>query len=303
MSVSLYCSPTHLKIIIGDADRGGVSISDFEEYLLPAGAMINGIITDEDVMIGFLKNIVASRSLLNQKTHIVIDNNNIKAKILALPPVNESQMLGLVMRDVEHFEGTNLDDVVIDYAIIDPVAGEGGVKVLSVAVDKNLLYSYRNVIVSAGFDPVNINIGLNTMIKLAGLMPQLKTGNCILAGLDDQRLMLALFEEGTYILSNKYRIMAEIGTPEWYQEIGGDIHSVMQFQTGQKPDAQVSAAYFAGTAGDQTTGLASSLSYLGIKIQDLNLADISHLKGSAAEKKDMFLPGKYIFNIGTLLRR
>jgi hypothetical protein len=49
--------------------------------------------------------------------------------------------------------------------------------------------------------------------------------------------------------------------------------------------------------------LASALTYLGIEIQDLNLREISHLKGSAAEKQAAFLPGKYIYNIGTLLRR
>lgn len=302
MSVSLYFSPTHLKLIVGSADFSSIKVEDFGMFSLPEGAMINGIITDEETMIRYLSGIGADMGIFKQETLLVIDTNSIRSKVMDMPVVPETKMLEFISREIGAFtEGENND--VFDYAVMNGKLTEGGARVLAVAVDRDILNVYRNTFVSAGFNLKSINIGVNALIKLSRVLPQLQTGAKILAVIDDRNLTLSLFESGDYKITNRYRLFNTDDTPEWRQEIGNNISSIIQFHKGQRPAEEISAAFFAGLSAVRTDALAESLSFLGIEIAELDLASKIKLTGKASKKSADFEPGKNLLNLGTLLKK
>jgi Tfp pilus assembly PilM family ATPase len=303
MSVSLYFSPTHLKLTVGSGDRGGFKIDDFGMYDLPDGAMINGIITDEENLTRFLADVGSSLGILKQDARLVIANNSIRSKIMDVPIVNEQKTLEFIGRELGAVDGTEEEDV-YDYAVLIPKLPGGGTRILAVAVGKSMLLSYRNALTGAGWNLKVIGIGMGAEIRLASILPQLSTGSCILTEIDGKNLRLTLFENGNYLITNKHRLLNAEDTSEWISEIGNHIGSMIQFHKSQRTDFEITNSYFTGITTVQTAQFATALAYLGVHISDLDLADKVKLTGkAAAEKQSGFDPGKYLLNLGMLLKK
>jgi hypothetical protein len=293
-----------MKLVTGDADAKAITIRKYAELLLPSGGMINGIITDEDAMTRFFAQAMSDYELEKEPALLVINNNNIQARAMEVPPVSEDMVLEFIRREYnQHSEGEN-DGNIYDYAVLSPKGADGGVRILAVGVARDLLESYRRVFVNAGFNLKSIDIGLNCQIKIAKFMPQLQDGSVILILVDDRVLTLTLFENGEYVISNRYRLAHTYDDPEITNEIGGNISSMVQFNKTQKDNAAITAAYVSGLNESHVNALRFSLTYLGIDIQGLDMSEqISNHADDASAWATGFDTGKYLLNIGNLLKK
>jgi Tfp pilus assembly PilM family ATPase len=292
-----------MKFVSGDADARSVKIHDFAELPLPPGGMINGIITNEDVMAGFFAWAKADYALDKAPASLVVNNNSIQAKAMEIPPVSGDMALEFIRREYGwHGEGGR-DDNVYDYAVLSPKGANGGVRILAVGVARELLESYRRVFERAGLNLKHIDVGLSCHIKAARFMPQFREGCVMLVFVDGRTVTLTLFENGDYVISNRYRLIHACDDPAITNEIGGNISSMVQFNKTQKDSAAISAAYVAGVGESHVNVLRSSLTYLGMDIQRFDMAGhISMRTGGAPEGAEGFDPGAYLLNIGDLLK-
>jgi hypothetical protein len=293
-----------LKFVSGDADAKTVKVRKFAELLLPAGGMINGIITDEDVMTRFFAGVNNDYELAKEPTLLVINNNSIQAKSLEVPPVSDDMVLNFISREYSQYgEGGN-DNNVYDYTILSPSGPSGGTQILAVGVARDLLEVYRKTLVNAGFDLKRIDIGLNCQIKLARFLPQLQQGSIVLVFIDERSLALTLFENGNYVVANRYRLTHASDDPELVDEIGGNISSMIQFNKTQKDSAAITAAYIAGASEAQVSAMQLSLTYLGIEIRSLDMSDRITLQDAAATTEGLYFDaGGYLLNLGNLLKK
>jgi Tfp pilus assembly PilM family ATPase len=294
-----------MKIVTGDADARSFKIRGYAEMALPVGGMINGIITDADIMADFFSRVATDYGLTGEPSTLVLNNNNIQAKSMEIPPVSEDMALDFIRREYSQYDegDAHHSDDVYDYTVLSPNGPNGGVRILAVGVARELLETYRDVITGAGIDLKRIDIGVNCQIKLAMALPQLQQGSVILVLLDDRSLSLTLFENGEYVLTNRYRLTHGNGDPGLIEEIGGNISSMIQFNKTQKESAAITAAYIAGAGDAGAEALRASLTYLGIEIRKLDMSEQIMLQGSAQESGATFDEGRYILNLGGLLRR
>jgi hypothetical protein len=291
-----------MKFVAGDAGAKSVRIRKHAEIVLPDGGMINGIITDEEVMTRFFAQVRSDYGLGKEATMLVINNNNIQAKSLEIPPVPEDMAIEFIRREYSQYSEN--DNSVYDYAVLSPKGAGGGVRILAVGAPRDLIASYRRVLVSAGFDLKRIDIGLNCQIKLARFLPQLQQGSVILALIDGRMLTLTLFENGNYVISNRYRLPRTDDASALTEEIGGNISSMIQFNKTQKDSAAITVAYIAGTDETGIDALRFSMNHLGIDIRPLDMsANVSPAEKSPADAEAAFDTGRYLLNIGNLLKK
>ena len=299
---SIYCSPSQVKTIMGESDGKNIKVDNFATSLIPQGAMINGIITDEDAMINLLSEMNTEYLLAKEDTNLVIDSNSILTKLIDVPPLSEGQILEFVEREFSQYGKEEGAEKIYDYSVINPHAESGGVTILAVGVSKGLIESYQSVFLNAGFNLKGINIGINAQIKLANFLPQLLTGTYILAQVDGKNLTFTLFNDGEYSLTNKYRLLNMTGTQEWFNEIGDNLSSMIQFNKGQRDTKDIETAYFTGIEKNETTALSESLQYLNIDIKELDFEGFVVVSGTV-KGKGGFLPGNFLYNIGNLLKK
>jgi Tfp pilus assembly PilM family ATPase len=297
---SIYCSPTHLKLIVGDADSKIIKVHDYAEIPLPANGMINGIITDEEVMAQFLNGVADQYGFRKNYSYLVVDSSNIQVKTMEVPPLNDAKVLEFVKREYDP-TGEKEAELVIDYTVLNSKMESGGVSILAVAVNKPMLQAYKSAFDGAGCDLRGIDIGVNCQIKLSKFVEQLRTATYILTQIDGRALTLTLFTNGNYVVSNKKRLMGEEGTPEWISEISDNISSMVQFNSANKGE-MITTCYISGVDLEKVAAISGGLSFLQIDIRELDISN-SVVISKVADDGTIFMPDKYLLNLGNILNK
>lgn len=299
--LSLYCSATHLRLLIGSVSGQKATVDEFRELALPEQSMINGIITNEDAMLRFFDGVTQEFGPYRQDVALVIESNNIRTRLMTLPAVKEARLSLFVKQ--EFGEISEETDDIFDFTVLGPDRKRGGLEVLGIAAGKVLLRNYINVLERAGLKLKRIDVGTNVLTKLARFVPQLGSSNSILVHDDDGSLTISLFEQGAYRISQRYRLLNAQGTPERFREIASNISSMVQFQTSQRRDINIEAIHVLSENPEQLPQLAEATQFLEIPLVALDLDAQLRLTGKASFDQRLFSASKYLYNIGTLVRR
>jgi len=303
MSVSIFCSPTELRLVVGSANNNRVKIEEFHELPLPETTMINGIITNPDSLLRYLKDVQKVRGPFGQDAVIVLESNLVRTKIMTIPKVAPRQVTLFVTDELKALaDDASAAEEIYDYSIIGDNSNTGGLDVLGVAVGRPLLKPYLETFGASGFKIKKIDVGVNALIKIIdSYVPQLKADTNLFMFIDAKVLFITLFEDGGLRIIKKYRLIGEEGTLEYNQEIANHLSAMVQFQMGQHHEAGIHSIYTAGMAPERLAGLAGVVSYLNIPIEDIQLDNHLDFVGKAGFDGSEFRLSKYLLNIGGLL--
>jgi hypothetical protein len=300
MLVSLYCSPTHLRLLVGDANSQRVTIDEFRELALPEQSMINGIIINPDAMLRFFQDVSQQFGPYTQDATLVIESNNIRTKVMTLPAVKEGKLSGFVQQD---FGEISEEDDVFDFTVLGPNRESGGLEVLGIAAGRVLLKNYIDVLESARFKLKVIDVGTNALAKVAHFIPQLQVSNTILVHSDDNALTLTLYEQGMYRISQKYRLLNPPESVERYREVANNISSMVQFQKSRRRDISIETILVLNDAPEYLPAFVEATGFLEIPVAELNLDAQVKLVSKAGFEQTPFIGSKYLYNIGSMVRK
>jgi hypothetical protein len=301
MITSLYCSPTHLRLLVGNVSGRKATIDEFHEIALPEQSMINGIITNKDAMMRFFREVSQQFGPFTQDATLLIESNNIRTKLMTLPAVDERKLLGFVQQQFD--EISEEGDDIFDFTVLGPNRKQGGLEVLGITAGKIMLQNYIDVLASANFKLKRIDVGANALMKITNFIPQLKTNSNVLAHVDDSSLSVTLFEEGIYRISQKYRLINAPGTAERNSEVAGNISSMVQFQRSQHSNISIDGVYILGIAHELMPDFAERARFLDLPLFELALDSQIALTGKANFNQQDFISSKYLLNLGAMIKK
>jgi Tfp pilus assembly PilM family ATPase len=302
-----------MKLIVGQAEKGRIKVEDALQIPLPEAGMINGIVTDTTIMADFFDQMVKEygissgeilqNRLLKNDTLLVVHNNSVQTKILEVPAVRDAQVREFIAR--EFAKNDNEEEAakdVNDYTVLRPKGPQGGVEILATSVHRDLLEDYRTSLVSANLKLKGINIGVNSLIKLVSIMPELGGQTFLLMNIDYGEQNIALFLDGSFRLSNRYRLLNPTGTSEWFGELGKNLNAMLQFQRAQRGLSELKVVYTAGLTPQQSNIFSQYSSQLNVAIEPFNMSKTIVVSKRVAERGG-FDPGAYLLALGNLVRR
>lgn len=314
MENTFYCSPHNLNMLMGSASNSGIFVEDFRQVPLPDGAMINGIITNVDIMCDFLDTIAkeyhlqngasGANPLLANKSRIVIQASNIVTKIMEVPPIDDAQIREFIKREFTQYEDTSgsEDTTLYDYTVLNQIGPQGGVEILAASAGREMIEDYRRAFEQATYNVEQIGVGVEAIIKLVGLLPALTGKTYMLSQVESSRQTVAMFVDGTFRLFNGYRLTGEVGSDVWVGEIGQNLASMLQFSRAQRGQTELSQIYLAGIALESIEKLKADFGYLNVQMEHFDLSQIVTVSNKITAER-MFNPGAYLFNLGALVKR
>ncbi len=166
MQTVVYFSNDGIQVLQGTIKGGRLNISNFILLPVETGALINGVITNEEAV---RESIVAARKenpKLFKNMKLVIDSSLIATKTVAVPKLKPKELAALAAAEFDDSAG-NYDDLVVDYAHIPGVTGNN---IFGCGVEKRVLESYITLFASLKIQIKSIDVGLNTLIQY---VPQL----------------------------------------------------------------------------------------------------------------------------------
>lgn len=250
MKTSISIANESLSAVYGTATERAADIRKFATEPMPAGALINGVITDEQAfgyaVESLMKKLPAEAS---RDVRICLYSNRIYEKRVAVPPMKRKQMLEWMAG-----EFTDVGDAstfLYDYAILENDKN-GARTALICAAQKELIAAYINVFEARGVTLSCIDTSLSAQIKLIKCMLDSPEGAFILLDLDGGNAKAALFVNGAFHFDNSVRLIAERGTPPCMAEIARFISSVIQFNATEHNNSAVTHVYMTGMKDEES---------------------------------------------------
>lgn len=245
MSVSVYFSGESIRIAEGTSKKKSVTANKLISVPMPADAMINGVVTNDIEIKELLPKIWAEHKLPKSDIRIVIDSSSILLKVLTVPLTSENNIISIIKREFAEVE--NFEDMLFDYTVHKPVLEEGGGQILAFAAEKIFIGSYIELFDNVkGAKITRITAAQDSTVKFMRSCKSAEGKTYITAVIDGNILSLSLFSENEYKFSNRSRLLAEKGTPEYADEIAYAISSIIQFNR-----AEISDIYFFGLGEEE----------------------------------------------------
>lgn len=242
MQTVVYFSHSGIQILQGTYKSDTVKIEKFRNIPIEQGALINGIITNEESLKYSLESGMIEEGIPFKSATLIIDSSLIITKNIEVPKLKERELKTLAKSEFEDTAG-NYEELVIDYT---KVPGKNGEDLFACAVEKRVLEPYISLFKSLKIKINRIDIGLNTIIRYVTKTPDYHGMTFALNLIDGNNLLSLLFENGIYTFSTRSRLMAERGTTAFANELSSKLSSLIQFNKSQKSEYALEMSLYAG---------------------------------------------------------
>lgn len=197
MQTTIYLGSDAIQILQGDVRSGKLSISKHLTVEMGPGAMINGVITNEDMLLDAIDQADEEGDIDFHNTNLVINSSLIVNKNVAVPKMTPKELTELSHHEFE--DATNFENLIIDYS---GIRGKQGTNMLCCAVEREVLESYIRLFETAGIKLRRIDTALNATINYVEATSEYDSQTFAINILDGNNLMYALFENGVYTFSS-----------------------------------------------------------------------------------------------------
>ncbi|MEG1695362.1 MAG: hypothetical protein RR310_08895 [Eubacterium sp.] len=255
MQTTIYLANHAIQILQGDMKGKKLFIKKFHTEAMEEGALINGVITNEDMLLQAIKTAEDESDIDFHNTTLIINSSLIMNKNVKVPKLKPNELRELSKHEFE--ETSNHENLVIDYTGICGI--DHAVNMFCCAVEKDVLESYVHLFDRAGIKLRRIDTALNATIKYIEASAQYANQTFAINILDGNNLLYVLFENGRYTFSSRSRIMAERQTEGFTIEMASKLSSLVQFNKSQKSEYILGKAFYAGLNEDEIGDLQEYL--------------------------------------------
>ena len=113
-------------------------------------AIVDGAIMDSSLVVETISRLLASTGARNQNLAVSVSGHSVITKKIQLPSMPEEELAESIRWEAEQYVPFDINDVYLDYVVLDPGAIGDTMGVLLVAAKKEKVDDFRNVVTQAG---------------------------------------------------------------------------------------------------------------------------------------------------------
>lgn len=243
MASILYLSNKLVQFVEAGGKGKTVTVHDVWQGEAPEGSIINGIITDEEAFLTWIKAFFAQNKLPKKDISLVVNSSQFNHKVLVFPRLRDAEIKKMIPRE---FSEHRTENTLFTYYILEGDSNARKQRVLATAVEKDFLLSYISFFKQAGIEITFIDSEINSLVRMFSNSPEIQKRTCLLQVLDGQEVISMLFIKGSYYYSQKNRLLHY----DVLEELTGELESIrgklLQFLTSQQIKEPVETIYLCG---------------------------------------------------------
>jgi type IV pilus assembly protein PilM len=156
--VAFDIGSSSVKMIEAIPEKSGWRLLSASSYGLPAGAVQNNMIVDSGAVVAALKGLIQENGVTANKVIAAVPGRSVIMKKLELPAQKEDELEANIEFEANKIIPENLENVNLDYQVVNYLEGGSKIEVLLVAVRKEIVESYTEVITQAGLEPAVMDV-------------------------------------------------------------------------------------------------------------------------------------------------
>jgi type IV pilus assembly protein PilM len=125
---------------------------------LPPEAIVDGAIMDSGAVIDAVQNLFQDNRIKTTECATGVSGNAVIVKKISLPQMSEEELAESIHWEAEQYIPFDIQDVQLDYEVVEGGEAAGNMDVLLVAVKKDKISEYTSAITQAGRNPIVVDV-------------------------------------------------------------------------------------------------------------------------------------------------
>jgi len=137
--------------------------------ILSPEAIVDGAIMDSSLVVETISRLLASTGVKNPNVAVSVSGHSVIVKKIMLPTMPEEELSESIRWEAEQYVPFDINDVYLDYVVLDPGAAGETMGVLLVAAKKEKVDDFKNVVTQAGRTPSLVDVDAFALQKAYSL--------------------------------------------------------------------------------------------------------------------------------------
>jgi len=269
MSEVVFLSNTNIQIAVGSPSGNGVKVSKLYSAPLPEGAVLNGVVMDQDRVTETIKSAWQQYKLPKSEVLLILNSPQLRANRIDAPIQADKKTTDFIARATADSEYGRFTNPVTGWYLISKDTKAKTQKVIYETADADFVKTYVDIFEKAGLKLKSIHNGVQIATEFFTKGSAGKT--IIYMILDGNSLVTIFFADGKFYYDSTSRVFSQPGTPEFAREIYSSVSSIRQFISAQHLEVTLKDILFAGINQPQVSSLANDILNMDSEI-DISIA-------------------------------
>jgi type IV pilus assembly protein PilM len=162
-ALGLDIGSSSIKLVQLKESKKGISLASFSMAPLPSEAIVDGALMNSTAVVDTIQGMISNQKLKNRQVAISISGHSVIIKKISLPAMTPEELDESIKWEAEQYIPFDVNDVYIDYQILQTRPEQGQMDVLLVAAKKEIVDEYAGVVREAGLEPICVGIDCLTI--------------------------------------------------------------------------------------------------------------------------------------------
>lgn len=257
MSEVVFLSNTNIQIASGSAVGDGVKVSKLISSPLPEGAVLNGVVMDQEKLTEAIKLAWQANKLPKSEVTLILNSPQLRANRVDAPLLADKKTSEFIERETKDSEYGRFQNPITGWYVVSKDAKSKIQKVVYETAEVDFVNKYVEIFANSGLKLKSIHNGVQLAAEF--LVKQAAGKTVLYMILDGKSLVTIFFAEGKFYYDSTSRVFSQPGTPEFAREIYSSISSIRQFISAQHLTETVRDVFFCGITYSQVNQLANDI--------------------------------------------
>lgn len=211
--------------------------------MAPEGSIINGIITDEEVFLDWIKKFFVQNKLPRKECTLVVNSTQLNYRVLELPKAGNTEIRRMIEGE---FADSRTENTIFAYHVLEGASQGKMQRILAVSGEKQFIEAYVHLFIQAGIELAAVLPALSNFVRRFMEASEIQKKNCIVQILDEQEIISILFVKGVYQYSQRDRIFVIEDQDALAAKAGEVVDRLIQFASSQHIENPIETLYLCG---------------------------------------------------------
>ena len=219
-SVGLDIGSSHIKAVKLKESKGAYELELCHLHALPPELIVDGSIIDSLRLVDSMKEMFKAAGIKAQNAAISISgHSSVIIKRISLPEMSEEELSESIKFEAEQYVPFDIEDVNLDFQIIGPKDEPGQMDVILVAVKKDIINEYIQVVKEAGLTPVVVDIDSFALENMYGINYEIEPGkNIALLNIGASTINMSILKGGISVFTRDSSLGSNLHTEALQRE-------------------------------------------------------------------------------------
>ena len=162
-ALGLDIGSSSVKLIQLRESKKGIQLANFSMAPLPSEAIVDGALMNATAVVDTIQGMVSAQKLKTREVAVSISGHSVIIKKISLPAMTQDELDESIKWEAEQYIPFDVNDVYLDYQILQSRPEQGQMDVLLVAAKREIVDEFTGIVKEAGLDPVVVDVDCFTI--------------------------------------------------------------------------------------------------------------------------------------------